>query len=102
MAVDKGIEELVCYSDSLLSIKLLTEHTSSYHAYAVLIQDIKDILSPRNYSIQHCLRERNQCADFMAKLGASSNEDFTIYSAPPADLLPLIRNDAMGTYFPRA
>ena len=102
LAVEKGVETMVCYSDSLLSIKLITDHASKYHAYAVLIQDIKDILSSRNYSIHHCLREGNQSADFLAKLGATSNEEFSIHSTPPSDLLPLIRLDAMGTAFPRA
>jgi ribonuclease HI len=74
LAIENGFEEMVCYSDSLLSIKLVTECASHYHAYAVLIQDIKDLISSRNFTIHHCLREGNQCADFMAKLGATSNE----------------------------
>ncbi|XP_024630785.1 uncharacterized protein [Medicago truncatula] len=102
MALEAGIEELVCYSDSMLAIKLVTEQASNFHAYVVLIQDIKDLFSTRNFSIHHCLREGNQCADLFAKLGATSNEEFTTYVTPPEDLIPLIKNDAMGTYFPRA
>ncbi|XP_024628661.1 uncharacterized protein [Medicago truncatula] len=102
LAVEIGIEELVCYSDSMLTVKLVTKQVSEYHTYAVLIQDIKDIISTRNFTIHHCLREGNQCADFFAKTGASSNEEFISYASPPEDLIPLIRNDAMGTYFPRA
>jgi ribonuclease HI len=102
LAIDSGIEEMICYSDSMLSIHLLTKHAPTYHAYAVLIQDIKDLLSTRNFSIQHCLREGNQCADFFAKLGANSNEDFTIHDSSPADLLPVIKSDAMGVAFHRA
>jgi ribonuclease HI len=60
LAVEMGIEDMACYSDSLLSIRLLTDHASKYHAYAVLIQDIKDLLSTRNFSIHHCFREGNQ------------------------------------------
>jgi len=85
LAVEKGIDVMVCYSYSLLSVKLLTDSNSYYHAYAVLIQDIKDLLSSRNYSIHHCLREGNQCADFMAKLGANSNEEFARHTSPPFD-----------------
>jgi len=92
LAVQLGFEEMVCYSDSMLSIKLLTEHASSFHAYAVLIQDIKDILLTTNFSIHHCLREGNQCADFMAKLRANSSAEFTSHATPPSDLLPLIRS----------
>jgi len=102
LAVEKGIEEMVCYSDSLLSIKLLTEHASNYHAYVVLIHDIKDILSIRNFSIHHCLREGNHCGDFLAKLGANSDDEFSVHSTPPTDLIPLITVDAMGTVFLRA
>lgn len=41
LVVEMGIEELVCYSDSLLSISLITGHASNLHVYSVLIQDIK-------------------------------------------------------------
>nr|ABD33192.1 Polynucleotidyl transferase, Ribonuclease H fold [Medicago truncatula] len=43
LAMDLGIDDMVCHSDSLLSIQLLTEHVSPYHTYAVLIQDIKNL-----------------------------------------------------------
>ena len=102
LAVQLGFEEVVCYSDSMLSVKLLNEHASIYHAYAVLIQDIKYMLLITNFTIYHCLREGNQCADFMAKLGATSNADYITHATPPFDLLPLIQNDATGTCFPRA
>jgi ribonuclease HI len=102
LAVAMGIEDLACYSDSLLSINLITGRASNFHAYAVLIQDIKDLLSAHNFSVHHCLREGNQCADFMAKLGASSNEECLVHASPPHELLVLIRNDAIGTSFPRA
>lgn len=102
MAAENGIEEMICYTDSLLSVKLLTNSSSRFHAYAVLIQDIQDLLLSTNFSIQHCRREGNQCADFMAKLGAISNEEFARHTTPPYDLIPLIRLDAMGTAFPRA
>ena len=102
LAIDTGIDEMVCYSDSMLSIQLLTTDTSYYHAYTVLIQDIKDLLAARNFPIHHCLREGNQCADWLAKQGATSTEEFFIYTTAPSELLPLIRNDAMGVLFHRA
>jgi len=102
LAVEMGLEDLVCYSDSLLSVSLIIGHASNFHVYRVLIQDIKDLLSSRNFTIHHCLREGNQCADYMAKLGANSNEELSYHATPPGDLLPLIRSDVMGTFFPRA
>jgi len=74
----------------------------SRNAYTVLIQDIKDLLASHNFTVQHYLHERNQCANFMVKLGASSYDECFIHSSPPQDLPVLLRNDAVGIYFPRA
>lgn len=101
LAINMGLNDLICYSDSLISINLINVSTPSYHTYAVLIQDIKDLLHDSNFTLHHTLREGNHSADFMAKLGASSAEDFILYSSPPADLLPLLKIDASGTSFPR-
>lgn len=94
--------ELVCYSDSLLSINLISGISSRYHVHAVLIQDIKDKLSQMNVSLRHTLREGNHCADFFAKLGAGADARLLLHSSPPDDLRPLLRNDATGTLFLRA
>jgi len=101
LAADMGIEDLVCFSDSQLYVNLITGAVSKFHAYAVLIQDIKDLLASRNFNIFHTFRERNQCADFLAKLGASSHVCFLEHQSPPHDLVSLLWNDAMGTAFLR-
>ncbi|MCI50277.1 glucan 13-beta-glucosidase, partial [Trifolium medium] len=52
-------------------------------------------------SLYHTLREGNQCADFFAKLGATSDVDFLTHASPPEDIRDLLRNDALGTLFRR-
>ncbi|MCI78157.1 N-hydroxycinnamoyl/benzoyltransferase, partial [Trifolium medium] len=47
------------------------------------------------------LREGNNCADFLAKLGASSDSDLTIHASPPEGFLDILRSDATGTFFLR-
>jgi len=84
LAADMGI-------GLLLRISCLCCPSSEYKAF----------LSSRNFSIQHSLREENQCANFIAKLEASSNDDFLIHSSPPKDLLALLRNNSSGTFFLR-
>lgn len=64
-------------------------------------QDIKDLLGNRNLTLHHTLREGNQCADFMVKMRVSSTNAFIMHSSPPADLLPLLKIDALGTFFSR-
>ena len=58
-------------------------------------------MSSRNFSLQHSLREDNQCAVFMVKLGASNDVELSIHSSPPEDLLPLLRTDELGALFLR-
>jgi len=44
---------------------------------------IKDLLANRNISLHHTLKKGNQCADFFAKFGASSDADLVIHQSPP-------------------
>ncbi|KAK2444790.1 hypothetical protein QL285_015789 [Trifolium repens] len=73
LARDMSIDEFVCYSDSLHSINLIKGPKVKYHIHAVLTQDIKELFFQTNVFLHHTLRKGNQCADFFAKLGASSN-----------------------------
>lgn len=90
IAQNLGFVELVCYSDSLVCINLIKGRLEKYHVYVVFIQDIKELLHQSNVTVCHTLREGNQCADFLAKLGASSDVDLLIHDSPPDGLLNLI------------
>jgi ribonuclease HI len=89
------------FSDSQISIDLILRDDPKFHIYAVLIQDIKDLVANHIFSPLHTLREGNQCADFLAKKGATSDAALVIHSSPPVDLLAQLRIDALGTFFPR-
>jgi hypothetical protein len=41
----------------------------------------------------------NQCADFLAKLGASSDVDFLTQVSQPENVNDLLKNDAMRIFF---
>jgi ribonuclease HI len=101
LAKDMSVDELVCYYDSLHCVNLINGSQIKFHIYAVLIQDIKELLSQINVSLYHTLREGNQCADFFAKLGSSSDADFLTHASPAEGVRDLLRNDAMGTLFTR-
>ncbi|PNY14401.1 ribonuclease H [Trifolium pratense] len=101
LASSLGVTDLICYTDSLLSCNLIQGPCSSYHIYGVLIQNIKDHLRQYNIHICHTLREGNQSADYLAKLGASSNVALMIHDAPSVELRNLMDIDARGTLFIR-
>lgn len=91
----------VCYSDSLHCINLTKGPSMRFHIYAVLIQDLKELLDHMNVTIYHTLREGNQCANFMAKIGASLHIDLCHHTSPLESLRSLLRIDAAGTIFSR-
>ena len=101
LAKNLGNEELVCYSDSLLCINLIKDQTPRFHVYAILIQYVKYLTEQSNIIVCHILKEENQCADFLAKLGASSDNDLVYHASPPDGLLYRLKMDAFGTFFPR-
>jgi len=102
LAIDLNVSDLMCYSDFLLVVHLIRNDTPRFHIYDVLIQNNKDLLVNRNVFLHRTLREGNQCADFFAKLGATSDSHLVVHQSLPADLLSLLRVDAMGTYFLRS
>jgi len=102
MAKDLGLVPVACYSDSILAVNSIKETPSKFHVYAVLIHEIQELLSQENMSLHHTLREGNQCVDFLAKLGATSDVKMLVHPQPSDDLRPLLRADALGTLFLRA
>jgi len=72
-----------------------------FHIYAVLIQEIKELITLMNITVCHTLLKGNQCADFITKLGSSSNIEFLLHASPPDDLLHLLKFDVVETFFSR-
>jgi ribonuclease HI len=101
LAKNINIDELVCYSVSLHCVNFIKGPQVRYHINVVLIQDINELLSQTNVYFYHTLRERNQCADFFAKFGASLDASFLTHVSPPEGVRDLLMNDAMGTFFLR-
>jgi len=99
LAKDLEINDIVCYSNSMHYVNLIKSHSRKFHVYAVLIQDIKDLLELTNVTVCHTLRKGNQCADFMAKLEATSDVDLSLHHSPPESLSNPLQADAAGTFF---
>ena len=46
--------------------------------------------------VRHVYRETNRCADFLAQLGTTLENDFSIFPSPPVDLLTILEADVCG------
>jgi hypothetical protein len=71
----------------------------NYHVYAVLIRDIKELLSQSNNTICHTPREENNYANFLVKFGVSSNSEFMIHASFPKGLFNILRSNTTETFF---
>ena len=67
-----------------------------------MIEDCKHMISriPQT-RIRHIFREANRCADFLAKLGTSCEDDFIVFSNPLVDLVCVLEADANGQFVNR-
>ncbi|KAK2403551.1 hypothetical protein QL285_052974 [Trifolium repens] len=100
LAQDMDIDELICYSDSLYyCVNFIKCLQVRYRIHAVLIQDIKELLSHTDLSLYHTLKEENQYTDLFAKLGAFSDVNFLTHVSSPEAVRDFLKNDAMITFF---
>ncbi|CAJ2666519.1 ribonuclease H [Trifolium pratense] len=102
LAWDIGYNDVSCRSDCKKALSLIQDPIFPTHKYVGIIVSIKELIS-RDWAVSfvHIYREANQCADFMAKLGANAMDCFGIFPEPPACLASLLLSDAMGTPYTR-
>ena len=84
LAKETGFNNIIIEMDALSVILLMKNNTVNL-LMKPLLTDCKNLLSEiPNKQIVHIYREANQCADALAKLGASSVDSFVIflYSSP--------------------
>ena len=99
---EAGYKKLVCFSDSLHVVQLLSKKVSRLHHYANLLELIKIYLVKEwNISIHHIFREGNSCADILAKLGAKHSESLVMAHQPLSCLSLALLADATGVSFIR-
>ncbi|KAL7210803.1 hypothetical protein ACSBR2_013807 [Camellia fascicularis] len=69
--------------------------------YRAIVEDARPLLQRCNCSIQHIMREANQCADKLANMGADQVEHLLVMEEPPPEVRSLIVADVVGTAFRR-
>lgn len=69
-----GLRKIICFIDSLNTMKLLSEGDQNYHRHGNEIALVRAMLQ-RGWEVQlhHTLKEGNQAADYLAKRGPRSS-----------------------------
>ena len=93
LAKEMGLNNLIIEMDAL-SVVLLMNNNSANLLMEPLLTDCRNLLSEiPNKQIVHIYREANQCADALAKLGASSLDSFVIFLYPSPVVESIIASD---------
>ena len=93
LAKEMGLNNLIIEMDALSVVLLMNNNTVNL-LMELLLTDCRNLLSEiPNKQIVHIYREANQCADALAKLGASSVDSFVIFLYPPPVVESILASD---------
>ncbi|XP_057729031.1 uncharacterized protein LOC130944631 isoform X3 [Arachis stenosperma] len=97
LAWDWGIRMLLCHSDSLMVVSLVSRDLDYHHEYAGLVADIQNLLE-RDWEV-HVERTPSKgvsSADWLAKQGANDVDALKIWLLPPLPMnFSLMGEDSM-------
>lgn len=97
MCWELSYKKVVCYSDSLNTLKLIEGVDTVYHKYWKDISLIHGLISRKwEVQLQHVFREANFYADFLAKRDIIDSHSHAIVDVPPHLMLQLLHVDALG------
>lgn len=100
-AWNEGVRLLLCESDCLEVVQLLTEGKDhSFHVHAGVIEEILQ-MAQRDWSIQfnHVMREANMCSDYLARNAARETTRWKTWNVPPPLLEDLLLHDSLQCCF---
>ncbi|GLU17301.1 hypothetical protein SLE2022_336770 [Rubroshorea leprosula] len=102
LAIQRGFHNLIVESDSKVAVLLLTKGCVSTHPHSTLILDCRMLMQKiHQIHLVNIVRERNMCADQLAKMGMSLSSSFCIFEFCPPAVAGLCLADAYGVQYVR-
>ena len=88
--------------DAKVVMDWVSGNTTINIAHSTLISDCRQLMRQiPNLKVKHCYREANQCADRLAKMGTTQQQDFLLFSSPTLDIILLMLYDSAGVCYER-
>ena len=86
--------------DSKVIVDTFSTYVETSNTVSAIMEDCKHLVAQiPQVRFNHVYREMNKCADFLAKLGASLDVDFNVFSSLPEDLFSLWEANAHGLLY---
>ena len=104
LAKDEGITKLLVHTDSQVIIRKLNMLHSKNSTYRYLVSQCQEFLNSPDWEVvvEHCFREANQAADFLANLGITQSSASVVLGTPPDPLRKILAVDNLCVAWPRA
>ncbi|KAK1412939.1 hypothetical protein QVD17_34560 [Tagetes erecta] len=93
------LKNVIIETDCQAALLLITvKSVDKSHPLYWMINSCKKDLADLGCYMVHVKRDRNRCADLMAKLGGMQDEEFVVCDDPPEELIPLLEDDANAAW----
>lgn len=97
LAWNVGYKFVMSESNSQTALDLVREVVQHFHPYAPLVEHIRKFMSfAWTLTFHHTLCEENECADWLAKAGAASDQAFVAWNQCPTQLHLVLLAYALG------
>lgn len=94
--LEKGLYNVQLESDSQTAVILINEGANTTHPHNNIINDGKYLLERTKSKLTHIYRGANECADFLARLGAEQMEDLMVSNTPPLEIREFMNRDSQN------
>jgi ribonuclease HI len=94
LIVDMGFLYVSIEIDAFMVVSFLALSSIPYPSLRTLVDDCRFLLQRIPHKeLKHVFREANKCADRLAKLGGSQDDDFVVLNTPPTCICDVLSFD---------
>ena len=98
LAKELSLNNLIVELDAL-SVVLLMKNNTRNLLMEPLLTDCRNLLKAfPNTQVIHAYREANQCADALAKMGATAQNSFVVFWTPPSVVDSIVAHDKANVF----
>ena len=95
-------KKLIINVDALEVINLLSNAKATNRLTQPIVDNCRNILQAfQEVHLQHCYKETNKVADFLAKLGHRQSDPFVYYVTPPFGIMEALSDDTNAVLYNR-
>ncbi|XP_028094513.1 uncharacterized protein LOC114294598 [Camellia sinensis] len=101
VVLEEGLREIIVETDFTMAEELLTKGPPPNCPYRSIVEDLCHLIQRCSCTIQHKMREANQCADKVAKMGANQSDFLVVVEEPLVEVRSQILADMLGVAYRR-